>query len=58
MQQYIKYPQIIIKFNKYIIVIDLEHFQNFPHCGVHLKRWKKKVHQVRKKMNTCQHGNE
>ena len=41
--------KFIIKFNKYIIVIDLEHFQNFPHCGVHLKRWKKKVHQVRKK---------
>lgn len=42
--------KFIIKFNKYIIiVIDLKHFQNFPHCGVHLKRWKKKVHQVRKK---------
>lgn len=35
--------KFIIKFNKYIIiVIDLEHFQNFPHCGVHLKRWKRK----------------
>ena len=42
--------KFIIKFNKYIIiVIDLKHFQNFPHCGVHLKRWKKKVYQMRKK---------
>lgn len=42
--------KFIIKFNKYIIiVIDLEHFQNFPHCGVHLKRWKESTSGEEKK---------